>query len=232
MRRDKILVAEGSSTCVCNWIQHIDSGLFCQECRLDTWISTPTCFPCHSRTFPNLIHLLFGSLSGLDHGAAACPSGSVRCWFPWLLQSGHWTQQEDRLWCQGVPSCHGFGALAEEVEFWLHFCGWGASSVAVQNAKVDRVVPVVSHSQGWTGFPIHHGTGDWRRGLVRLRHHGACLDCSPRIRLFGRFALETSWEVQAGAGLLQFGCWSETLPDGVEGAGTGSMAYQWQDALQ
>ena len=47
-----------------------------------------------------------------------------------------------------------------------HICGRGASSVAVQNAKIDRVVSVVRHSQGRARFPLHDGASNRRWGPV------------------------------------------------------------------
>ena len=84
------------------------------------------------------------------------PFPCVPCWSCSLL---------NRLRCQGFHGCDGFSPLAEEVEIWFHFCGWstppvccrsGASSIAAQNAKVDSVVPIFRHSQGWTGFQLHN----------------------------------------------------------------------------
>ena len=54
--------------------------------------------------------------SGFGHGASTSLAGPVRSRLPQLLQSGHGPQQEDPFRCPGVPSCDGFGPLAEEVE--------------------------------------------------------------------------------------------------------------------
>ena len=154
-----------------------------------------------------MCHSKLSSL-GFDYGAAACS-----CWISSLRTSagfckvgtGH--NKKIDFDAEGFMAVTDSVHLLKKLKFDCHLCGRGASSVAAPNATVGRLVsacpPLTRMNRT---FRYTMGQAVRRRGLVRLRHHGACLDCSPCIFVFGRLAFESSWEVQARAGLLQFGC--------------------------